>query len=257
MHSFSYGGRDLLQFGGRITQKPVHTVARRNVTRVKIYGKSGDEVIDNGSYDNVDFSVKVCFLPHLMGRRADELARAVIDWLAPLQGGYHEYRDTLNNGYFTQAVLTNFAQIERELRTLMTATLKFTRVPFWYSDSGTVPVAFLNRGVDNILINPEAYPSEPVYRFHHGGSGNAGVTVGITVNGTTRTAQNLPYRDTNYYFDNVAGQYYCYIAGNKEYLGTVMLPDLIPGTNILRFYVSTVEQDASYSLEVIPNWRRL
>ena len=101
MHDFSYNGVALSGFAGRILQAPVHTVAKRNVEMVKIYGRSGDDVIASESYDNVDFSLKIGFLPHLTAYNAQTLAEAVIDWLAPLQNGYYTYRDTLNNGYFT------------------------------------------------------------------------------------------------------------------------------------------------------------
>ena len=159
MLDFSFGGHSLLSFGGRVLQAPVHTVAKRNITRIKIFGQSGDEIVDNGSYDNVDFSLQIGFFVHKTAYTAQQLARAVIDWLAPLQDGYHEYSDSLNSGYFTWACLTNFEQVAREMRTLLTATLKFTRVPFWYSDSGKTARTFINQ---TLFENPENYPSEPV-----------------------------------------------------------------------------------------------
>ena len=74
MHDFTFNGQSLLSLGGRIVQPPVHTVARRSTERVKLYGRSGDEIIDNESYDNVDFSLKIALLPHLTQRTAHDLA---------------------------------------------------------------------------------------------------------------------------------------------------------------------------------------
>ena len=159
MHDFTFNGISLRSLGGRITEAPFHTVASRDVDQVKIYGQSGDEVIDNKSYNNVPFSVKIAFITYKTAMTANDIARAVIDWLAPLQGAYYTYTDTWNPGYFTKARLTNFDEVKRELRTLLTATLKFSRVPFWYSNIGTRGITFSDQG---LFVNPEIYPSEPV-----------------------------------------------------------------------------------------------
>lgn len=257
MHNFSFNGMSLSSFGGRLLQPPVHTIARRNTTRVKIYGQSGDEIIDNGSYDNVDFSLQIGFLPHLTNYNAQQLARAVIDWLAPLQNGYYVYRDSLNSGYFTNAQLTNFDEIQRELRTLLTATLNFTRVPYWYADSGTEPVKYIRGGTDHILANPEQYSSEPLYELYD--ARPAGDSATITVNGKSTTI-TTPRGDSSYYFDNVRKQFYRYYNDDpddkKVYLGDLLLPDLVSGDNILNFNVNGMVQ-GSFWLKVTPNWRRL
>ncbi len=178
MRSFSFNGVSLRSLGGRITEAPFHTVASRDVEQVKIYGQSGDEVIDNQSYNNVPFTVKIAFLPYKTvkiaflpyktAQTANDIARAVIDWLAPLQGAYYTYTDSWNPGYFTKARLTNFDEVKRELRTLLTATLKFSRVPFWYSNSGAVAITTTNGRLT--LTNPEAYAAEPVIKITYTGT---------------------------------------------------------------------------------------
>ena len=253
MRDFTFNGVSLRSLGGRITEKPYHTIAKRRVEREKIYGKSGDDFIDSGSYENVDFSVKIAFLPFLNGQTAQQAARAVIDWLAPLQGGYFEYRDTENSGYFTQAVLTNFNQIERELRTMLTATLQFSRLPYWYSDEGTQETEFYNGNADNTLVNPEQYDSEPVYRYSNSRKNVENVT--ITVNGNAVTFSTTK-GSGDYYFDNVQGQFYCIEDGEKTYLPFQQLPNLTPGSNIVKFSQNGLSS-GSFQLFVKPNWRRL
>jgi len=253
MRNFTFGGQSLSEFGGRIVQAPSHHIAKRRVEREKIYGKSGDDFIDSGSYENVDFSVKIAFLPFLNGQTAQQAARAVIDWLAPLQNAYYEYRDTENSGYFTQAVLTNFNQIERELRTMLTATLQFSRLPYWYSDEGTQETKFDNGNADNTLVNPEQYDSEPVYRYSNSRRNVENVT--ITVNGNAVTFSTTQGTG-DYYFDNVQGQFYCIEGGEKTYLPFQQLPNLTPGANILKFSQNGLSS-GSFELFVKPNWRRL
>ena len=258
MHDFTFNGVSLRSLGGRITEAPFHTVASRDVEQVKIYGQSGDEVIDNLSYNNVAFSVKIAFITYKTAMTANDIARAVIDWLAPLQGAYYSYTDSWNDGYFTKARLTNFDEVKRELRTLLTATLKFSRVPYWYSNSGLTPVEYLNGNSDNVLHNPESYDAEPIYQFIS--ARPSGDTVNVTVNGQTGSAllsdSDYP-NNTIYCFDNVRRQFYFEAAGQKHYLSAVLLPDLQPGDNTIRFNLNGSLTSGSFNLKVIPNWRRL
>lgn len=255
MRNFTFGGQSLSEFGGRIVQAPSHQIAKRRVERVKIYGQSGDEIIDGGAYDNVDFSLKIAFLPFLNGRKAQQAARAVIDWLAPLQGGYYEYRDTENSGYFTQAVLTNFAQIERELRTMLTATLQFSRLPYWYSDEGTRQIDLGNKST--VLVNPEFYSAEPIVTFTYTGSAAAANLRGVvTVNDSTVRFSVSPTNNLHI-FDSVEKQHYRTDDGVKTYLGSELLPELLTGENRISGGLENATSFTSYSVSVIPNWRRL
>lgn len=254
MRSFSFNGVSLSSLGGRITEAPFHTVASRDVDQVKIYGQSGDEVIDNKSYNNVPFTVKIAFITYKTAQTANDLARAVINWLAPLQGSYYNYTDSWNDGYFTKARLTNFDEVKRELRTLLTATLKFSRVPFWYSNSGLTPVEFVNGNADNVLHNPEPYDAEPIYQFIY--SRGFDETVNIIVNNQT-VSFTTGLLATVFYFDNTAKQFYRVENGSKVYLGNQLLPNLQPGDNTIKFNLNGYIASGSFSLKVIPNWRRL
>ena len=256
MHDFSFDGVSLSSFAGRILQAPVHTVASRNITRVKIYGQSGDEIIDNGSYDNVDFSLKIGFLPHLTQYTAQELARAVIDWLAPRQNGYYVYRDTLNTGYFTRACLTNFSEIKRELRTYLTATLKFTRVPFWYSDVGAQPVSQSAAGYVD-LRNPEQYASEPIVQLEYTG------TAGNNYNCTLYMRENISLLaggiNKLQVLDGVAKQHYKIDNGVKTYLSNLLPPLLEPNVYYGCYAKLSIysEKGRDLNLTITPNWGRL
>ena len=253
MHNFTFKGVSLSQFGGRILQAPFHTVAKRNVDFEKIYGQSGDEIIDNESYDNISFSIKISFLPLLSEQTARELAYAIIDWLAPLQNGYYTYRDTYNPGYFTKAVLININDVVRELPTLLTTTLKFNRVPFWYRDDGVDKITIKSTG--STIVNPENYTSEPVYEFYYPYLDGQSRDAVITVNGVATTFSGVVYPRT-YYFDNVEKQHYYISNGSKIYISDILLPNLCPGNNTISITVGSMMQ-GSFSLKVTPNWRRL
>lgn len=251
MRSFSFNNISLSSFGGRLLQPPSHTIAARNKSFQKIYGQSGDEIIDNESYDNVKFKLKIGFLPLVAQQTAQNLARAVIDWFAPLQDGYYIYRDTFNPGYFTKAAITNFDEIVQELRTYLTATIEFNRVPFWYSDAGQTQLSFYPAASAQEIVNPESYPSEPYYIFQT--SRSEETTARITINGA-ETA--FPVSGSNNVHRFAGKQHFRINNGVKTYLGTELLPDLQPGANTL-FLTTDSMMLGSFYLQITPNWRRL
>lgn len=259
MRDFTYNGVTLSSFGGRILQKPSHTVARRNIDRVKIYGQSGDEIIDNESYDNVDFSLKVCFLPHLTPYSAQELSQRVINWLAPLQNSYYVYRDTYNPGYFTKAVLTNFDEVVRELLTLLTATLKFTRVPFWYSDAGASSVTGAINGSVTVT-NPENYDAEPIITAMYRGSANYNVFFRFREGNTIIYESTLGGIWPKQILDGVAKQHYVITNTNERKYIDSALPSNIPAGGSVTYsgtFGTGASPDHSFTIYVTPNWRRL
>lgn len=246
MRDFSFNGVSLSSFGGRIIKAPRHTIATRDKTFTKIYGQSGDELIDNGSYNNVTFSVEIGFFTFVSQQTAQQLASAIINWLAPLQDGYYVYRDSENTGYFTRAALVNFDQVEQEMRTFLKATLTFNRVPFWYSNSGTHGITFNNQGV---FANPENYPSEPVLNLTYTGSRTVPVRIAFNGSPIGITMGSMPLN--NQIIDGVQKQHYRVENGNKIYLSNVLPPDLVPGDNLIAFDTSQV------ICTLTPNWRRL
>ena len=260
MRSFTFNGISLRSLGGRITEAPFHTVASRDVEQVKIYGQSGDEVIDNKSYNNVPFSVKIDFITYKTAMTANDIARAVIDWLAPLQGAYYTYTDSWNPGYFTKARLTNFDEVKRELRTLLTATLKFSRVPFWYSNSGAVAITTTNGRLT--LTNPEAYAAEPVIKITYTGTATNNFRFSLWINNVLLGYDGIAVGGITpeQYLDGAAKQHYKLSDGQKIYLSNILPPD-IPAASASSYaarlepYTTINGQD--FIMSVTPNWRRL
>ena len=260
MRSFTFNGVSLSSLSGRITEAPFHTVASRDVEQVKIYGQSGDEVIDNKSYNNVPFSVKIAFLPYKTAQTANDIARAVIDWLAPLQGAYYTYTDSWNDGYFTKARLTNFDEVKRELRTLLTATLKFSREPYWYSYRGAVAITTTNGRLT--LTNPEAYAAEPVIKITYTGTATNNHRFYLWINNVLLGYDGIAVGGITpeQYLDGAAKQHYKLSDGQKIYLSNILPPD-IPAASASSYaarlepYTTINGQD--FIMSVTPNWRRL
>ena len=133
-YEFKFGDNWISELGAISTETPPVEIAQRDYELIDIPGKDGSDYIDNGRYNNVEFQRSIS----LIGRKnfpVEDKAATFINAYAYLQG-YQLFEDTDHNDMVTEAVLTNFNEINRKLRTLNTATLKFSRKPYWYLKSG-------------------------------------------------------------------------------------------------------------------------
>lgn len=163
MEDFKFNGKWLSQFGGLLKGKSTFEIAKKNFELIKIAGKSGQSFIDYGNYDNVEFKREIVVADNLSPLNERKNVEAILNWLA-YADGYCEFRDTLHNGFFTKAVLTNFDEIVEEFNNkIHSATLKFSRLPFWYSDIGEKEVVFTGDQIQNgiELHNPFLLNSTP------------------------------------------------------------------------------------------------
>lgn len=251
MHNFKFGGNNLLNFCGRITQAPSHTVAERNCELVEIPGRSGNVYIDNKSYKNVDFDLSICFMPFLSDLTARQLAYAVINWLAPLTG-YQTYEDTYNPGYYTKAVLKNIGEIKRELPTLLTATLSFSRLPFWYRLDGKNEIILPIDSSEKYINNPEPFDAPPIFIYRNQNTNNSSIS--LYINGV-KTILHPKSDYTEQRLDGLNLQYKGIKAdGTETFLGPELPPNLNPGENTVS--VKTISGSTEI-FSIIPNWRRL
>ena len=174
------------------------------------------------------------------------LAYSIIDWLAPLQNAYYTYSDTVNPNYFTKAVITNFDEIKRDLPTLLTATLKFSRVPFWFRSGGAATITFTDQA---LLTNPEQYTAEQIMTLTYTGEGTLN-NIQMLINGNSTIFDASAAAPTQL-FDNVTKQHYRIENGSKVYLSAKLPVNLSPGDNLINFSTSRI------SCSIVPNWRRL
>lgn len=259
MHNFYFGGNNLAQFGGRILQPPSYHIAARDGELFELPGRSGDFFQDNKRYKNKEFSLKIEFLPFLTQENRVQLARSVINWLSGLIG-YQIYRDTYNPGYFTKAVLTNFDEIVQELSKLLTTTLTFSRLPFWYRNDGQNVIEVPSDGSELIINNPEPLSAAPIIMHTNNGRDVNGV---LSINGVELTfPSSIPSGNIsgstsiqidNHILDGVARQFTAKSTSNgKVYVNSLLPPDLIPGDNTVRLVSGKWSE-----FNIIPNWRRL
>ena len=188
-YDFKFGDLWLSEFRGVTTAKPTRDIALYDGELKDIAGKSGSEFIDNHRYKNVVFTREIAF-NFDKGWRIENLSDRVIEWLAYAQG-YQDFEDTLHEGMVTKAVLMNFSEVVSVLSDkLNTATLKFSRIPFWFrKDSLVLKQLDLTAESPSITLkNPYKLPSEPLImiQFRDGDTSPASVQYSLTNGGVTQ-----------------------------------------------------------------------
>lgn len=163
-YDFKFAGVALSSLHGVTTARPPYEVAEYDFELVDIPGKSGSEYIDNKRYKNVPMTRQIGMIQRPISS-PDTIIDDLIDWLAYSQG-YQEFEDSDHPNMVTYAVLTNFAEVQTVLRRYHKATLKFSRVPFWYPKEGLEPTQIdLSVTVPSIsLTNPFKISSKPLIR---------------------------------------------------------------------------------------------
>ena len=189
-YNFKFGELWLSEFGGVTTTKPHRDIALYDFTLQDTAGKDGSDFIDNHRYKNVAFTREVGFNQHRSGR-IQNLPDRLIEWLAYHQG-YQDFEDTLHEGLVTKAVLTNFPEVVSVLSDKFnTATLKFSRQPFWYrKDSMELGEIDLTPATPSIAyVNPFPIFSEPLilFFFDFQNTDPATIQYSITTGGVTKT----------------------------------------------------------------------
>ena len=166
-YNFKFGDVWLSEFGGVCTEEPPIEIAQRDITLIDIPGKDGSACIDNGRYNNVEFTRTIA----LVGKRissAKEKTIQLINSFAYLQG-YQPFEDTDHEGMVTEAVLLNLEEVIKNLRTMYTATLKFSRKPYWTLKSSLEEMPLDNTEVSGNgveIYNPYPTTACPIIRFH-------------------------------------------------------------------------------------------
>ena len=192
-YNFKFGDVWLSEFGGVCTEVPPIEIANKDVTLIDIPNKDGSDCIDNGRYCNVEFTRTVA----LVGNRistVQEKAKNLIKHFAYLQG-YQDFEDTDHEGMVTQAVLINLDEVTKNLRTMFTAVLKFSRKPYWklkssLSEEKLDSTRLADKGV--VLNNPFPSSACPTIRYYfttdpHSTMATTKVNFSFTSNGETIT----------------------------------------------------------------------
>ena len=152
--------------GFAIANYPIHTIAQRDLSFASVIGRSGDSIIDNKRYKNVDMPLyQINSIPRLVkANDKRELEKELSEWLCINSGDYGKLYDSTVHGFFCYAVCTGIGEIvTTNLKKYLSTSIQFNRKPFWYSDEGLKTRATTSQEFE--LWNPEMFESEPYIKI--------------------------------------------------------------------------------------------
>ena len=253
-HTFYFNGHFLYELGAVIAQPPTHITSMRDINFESIPGRSGDSIVDNGRYTNKTLRFPIRAVPAFCSLSLQEFKYELTEWLQADDYTYKEYRDTYNPGYFRKGIVTEIEQTVAVKYDVYETAITFNFAPFLYNDNGLNKVVYNSTknavdAVDEVeatLENPEMWDSEPVIRII--GNGSFSCLIGDVTFGINNVVDEITIDKPNenvYDKDGVP----C-----NDKITAIKLPSLLSGTNVIR--VIGVG-DTEFTLEIIPNWRRL
>lgn len=162
---FTYNGKSASSMGLNICNKNVWCSPSRSVTAVSVPGRSGDILVDNGRYENINV-VYSCFGIN-SGYDVLHTSRSIKAWLQAHDTNYYHLTDTYDPHYFRLASYSGTLDIEAVINQLKDVKLTFNCKPFKYSFDGQQEIE-LTKPVT--LYNDEEWESHPYIRIYGKGT---------------------------------------------------------------------------------------
>ena len=205
---------------------------KRRIESIAIPGKSGNLVIEQNAWENVDITYS-CILPQTFEEDFNEFVAALHS-----KKGYQMLTETLSPGYFRMAVFSEAIspKITRQYKG-GSFIVRFSAQPQRYLNSGQITTTLTATGT---ITNPTQYPSKPLLKVY--GSGNLGIG-GMTI---TITSPGYSY----IYIDCEAmdAYYGATPLNHKITLSSNDFPVLAPGTNNISLGSGITR------VEITPRW---
>lgn len=151
---------------------PNYHAAERDYGTAHIPGRSGDLLVDYGSYKNVTRSYKIAF--GSVWKDHSEMAAAVSEWIHSANG-YARLEDTYEPEYYRMAIYKDDIDIVNILNHLGRVTINFDCMPQRFLKSGERAISFTDKKF--VLRNPTRFEAKPLITVVGKDSGV------ITVNG--------------------------------------------------------------------------
>lgn len=223
-----------------VEHPPKYQIPERDYDTIHIPGRSGDLLIDNGSYKNVDRAYDIAFGSEK--KTHSEMAAAVSEWLHSAHG-YGRLEDTYEPDYYRIASYQEDLEMENILNHLGRATITFNCMPQRFLKSGELPIII--SATNKELMNPTRFDAKPLLNLI-GGTGAAKVSIndvslsiisldnGLTIN----CDMGEVYKGT--YSRNAMIDW----GVNTPHI----FPYFKPGINVVKF------SGAISKVEVIPKW---
>ena len=233
----TYNGVQDAAVGVHAVSRPAIPATKEVITTYTIPGRDGSLTIKDGTVEDIQIQVDFAFTEYPDAWQAR--AYAVRNWLLGHSGAALRFSDL--SGIFYKVKYVEVTEATRALKKTGLVSAVFTCDGYQYLDSGLTAVS------PGTLANNYAV-SHPLYRITATYDGTCTLTVNsktmqaaIAQNLTIDTDRMMAYRTDNGTVMNTA-----LIMGNLDYKDFW----LKPGNN-------SVSITSGYTLQIVPNWRRL
>lgn len=174
---FTYDGESSIDYGVYIGGQDTYGAPSRNRTFMKIDGRNGELIYDEGTYDNVPLTYHIVLLDEFKNN-----SKAFRNWLES-KTGYKRLEDTYHEEYYRMAILDSNLDFDtKSLSRFGKAKLKFTCLPQRFLKVGEQAEIITSR---KTLVNPTRFDSKPFIRVY----GNNRCV--LTVNGKAILIENV------------------------------------------------------------------
>jgi len=247
MGSITYNGVNTELVGIKVWTAPSYEIPERDIEAYHVPGRSGDLIVDYGSYKNVERTYTIS--------KGDEsqdfatLAAAIRGWMGN-PATYARLEDTYEPLYYRIALGAKAQMINNVLNHAALAEITFTCKPQRFLKTGDTAITVVNGSTrSGSALNPTKYEAKPLIIVY--GSGNGTLTVNNTAAGTNFSIQ-IKNLNSQYPMTIDCELQDCYTSqGNASPNVTLSagFPYLPNGQNVFQ---STTTQITK--VEVVPKW---
>lgn len=245
---FNFNGKDSRDYGVLIRNKKTYNQAEKDITFEPVAGRSGDIVIDNGRYNNVEMGYGVTlFAPTLDKKNTNQnvnlsySTQNLKDWLIA-DGNYYKLTDCYDPDYYRMACYSGGMEFETFTTNIAKTDIIFNCKPYKYRNDGN---SLIEVSDGESIFNPEAHKSLPYIKIYS-----------ITETGNVVLRLNdqtiyLSQVDEYIEIDSEMQNVFKGLTPQNNLLKSTNFPILLPGINRIN-YVSNVAK-----VEIIPRWRTI
>lgn len=245
---FNFNGKDSRDYGVLIRNKKTYNQAEKDITFEPVAGRSGDIVIDNGRYNNVEMGYGVTlFAPTLDKKNTNQnvnlsySTQNLKDWLIA-DGNYYKLTDCYDPDHYRMACYSGGMKFETFTTNIAKTDIIFNCKPYKYRNDGD---SLIEVSDGESIFNPEAHKSLPYIKIYS-----------ITETGNVVLRLNdqtiyLSQVDEYIEIDSEMQNVFKGLTPQNNLLKSTNFPILLPGINRIN-YVSNVAK-----VEIIPRWRTI
>lgn len=171
MGSIIFNGKDSSQYGLVVEAIPGYEIPKHNYSPSHIPGRSGDLVINEGSYENIERTYQVATADESGLVQFPDIAQRISKWIHPAKG-YCRLEDSYEPEYYRMAYFDSSIALPNIVNQMTKATIKFNCMPQRFLKNGEEKVEFVG---EHLFYNDTDYEALPLIKLY--GSGDCTVIV--------------------------------------------------------------------------------